>query len=222
MSLAVVKPKSSTSANTARVASVKAAAAKSPANPVRSSPATVAASVAAVPKPPTVKQKVVAFLTENQVSFAKNSTLNSLVEKFYAVYPEFFQSLRLEPSQPVNLQSKDPIEGFDASLDQGEQPEENGHSSSDESLSPSSAGAASKQDTQTPVAVTAATAKTPKSKAKVDRLAQLEDFLIELSDRLDAIERVKFLESEDGKRRRGSTETFYSDDGTRTVTISYD
>jgi hypothetical protein len=80
-------------------------------------PAAPKAPKAELEKKPTVKQSVMAFLTEKGEKYPKAATLNSLVERFYAAYPEFFQSLRLDPVVPVNLQSKEEIPGFDASLD---------------------------------------------------------------------------------------------------------
>lgn len=77
-------------------------------------------------KEPTPKQKVVAYLKEQEAKFSERSTLNSLIERFYPRHKDFFDGLGLQANVPINLQSKDEIEGFDPSLDNDELPHENG------------------------------------------------------------------------------------------------
>ena len=69
----------------------------------------------------TLKQKIVAFLQENHEP-CSNKSLNSLIEIYSQKYPDFFLSLGIDPTIPANLQSKEPIEGFDPSLDHDEIP----------------------------------------------------------------------------------------------------
>lgn len=63
----------------------------------------------------TLKQKVLRFLFENNQNPSVNATLNSLVKKYYAVYPEFFASHDLKPGD--NMKKDAVIEGFNEALD---------------------------------------------------------------------------------------------------------
>jgi hypothetical protein len=69
----------------------------------------------------TTKQKLVALL-KSMGETVSGKSLNTLEEIYSQKYPAFFISLGLDPTKATNLQSKDLIEGFDASLDGGEVP----------------------------------------------------------------------------------------------------
>jgi hypothetical protein len=69
-------------------------------------------------KPMTPKQKVVQFLEERSEKFSKASTLNSLVERFFEMYPDFFKGMNLVKGQSnINLEDKESITSFDQNHD---------------------------------------------------------------------------------------------------------
>jgi len=65
----------------------------------------------------TNKQMIISFLTEKGESVPKNITVNSLVERFYALYPDFFESMGMRPKANNNLLDHEPLSDFDESLD---------------------------------------------------------------------------------------------------------
>ena len=69
-----------------------------------------------VVKQKTPKKKLIDHLTANGEKFSKSVTLNSLVRRYEAKYPDFIASLNLPKSQ-INLADTESISGFDPSLD---------------------------------------------------------------------------------------------------------
>lgn len=64
----------------------------------------------------TPKQKLTEFLISNDEKPPKNGTLNSLVERYQAKYPEFISSLNL-PKKEINTEDTESISDFNHSLD---------------------------------------------------------------------------------------------------------
>ncbi len=87
------------------------APAKLPSQPQVSAPAPVP-----VVKQKTVKQRLAEFLTENKEKFPKNATLNSLVQRYQARYPDFIASLNL-PKQEINVADTESISGYNPEYD---------------------------------------------------------------------------------------------------------
>lgn len=80
-------------------------------------PVPTPAPVSSVPKKEkTPKQKLVEYLTQNGEKYPKNATLNSLVLRYEAKYPDFIASLNL-PKTQVNMADTESISEFDPSLD---------------------------------------------------------------------------------------------------------
>ena len=67
-------------------------------------------------KEKTVKQKFIDFLNSQNEKFPKNSTLNSLVQRFEAKYPDFVATLNL-PKKEINLNDTSSLTDYDPSLD---------------------------------------------------------------------------------------------------------
>lgn len=73
-------------------------------------------TVVTIVKEKTVKQKLIEFLNSQGEKYPKNATLNSLVERFQAKYPDYMNTLGFAKKE-VNLADNSSLTDFDPSLD---------------------------------------------------------------------------------------------------------